>query len=180
MKPGATPNTAPAPILRDGASVREARSASVYLRDAKLFVVTLSWTGALWVHDGPCDSLDSSASTADKGLLLSTALGRSRVVAPPDGDALGPLLRASGVKSWSTFVRGTKSVDVEWERRESTEIVDWRPTRAHVVGYTMTPMRNLGPRRGFEFLHGPVYLAGEANVEELGSALERAFERAVA
>ncbi len=75
---------------------------------------------------------------------------------------LAPLLEIAGVKAWSTFTKGAKSLDLEAEGG-----------RLKVV-----PTRNLGPREGFEALpEQTVELPLLSPPDKIGESLDEAMAR---
>jgi hypothetical protein len=105
-------------------------AAYVYRRGGRLFV------SPVFDHyeSGEPDVLPAGVAPAALGGVVLAALARSRAetVDRPD---VQPLLRAAGVRSYGRFVTGTTSVDA----REAGGAI------------TVTLMRNLGPRGGFEW-----------------------------
>lgn len=97
-------------------------------------------------------------------VLAALALSRADVKHPDDWrSVLAPLLSAAGVKSWPTFVKGTKSIEVEAAADSSMKLI---------------PTRNLGATDGFE----PVVektIAVTADRDALSTAIETALELSV-
>ncbi len=139
------------------------RSAACYLRDGKLYLHSSSLAAAgFWTATPPWLVVDP-ADVEGLSRAIDAALAGSRArVRTPDRDTpvLAPLYELAGVKSWSRFVAGTRSVTIE---------------QAGAVR-TFTPMRNAGARGGFE---GLPELAFEGRADEAsGPALRRALELA--
>lgn len=137
------------------------------MRDERVYIGTLSWTRAMWVHDGEFERLDADASPEELGSAVLMAISRSTTVAPPEPTKkhLAPLLRASKTKTWSSFMDGARLVHIDNEPG----------------GYELTPMENEGPRKGFTFIQAKLArLPNDATAEQLGDALVRALSNAIA
>jgi hypothetical protein len=120
----------------------------------------------------PFEVLTVGSSPEALGTAVVAALGESRteVAHPTDFPAIArPLYEAAGVKSWSTFVKGSSMCTVE---------VDGSTLR-------IEPWENQGAREGFEpILENRLALPASSSIESLGLAVldalkiaERAGER---
>jgi hypothetical protein len=117
------------------------RAALVYERGECVYVTSESQTlDEFWIASPPFTAHES-ADLEDDALarLVLAALAESelRIRTPSAAtNPLSPVLRLAGVKSLSEFMRGARAVRVV--------VVDDE--------IEITPMRNAGARRGFEFL----------------------------
>jgi hypothetical protein len=102
---------------------------------------------------------------AAKGEAIFEALDASHEAVPHPTNwngLLSPLLELAGVKSWATFMRSAKCLNVEAEDERLTII----------------PQRNLGPKEGYESLsEKTIEFPLGSRPEEIGAALEEAFAR---
>jgi len=93
------------------------KKAVIYSRKGRLFFRTCSQTTAgVWIDEGVCLSLPSDAVNEDIGQALLKALEASRtnILHPASWNHLNDeLLSAAGVKSWSTFGKSAKCLNVE-------------------------------------------------------------------
>ncbi|RKT55354.1 hypothetical protein [Saccharothrix australiensis] len=97
-----------------------ARTTHVYRRGKSIFVVTMSKTvDGLWITDEPCSRLPADVAPAELGAVVAKSLGESRQGVPhpsfKDDSHLRPLPAVSGLKSWSTFVKGAELAVVRTE-----------------------------------------------------------------
>jgi hypothetical protein len=143
------------------------RICEVHRRGTVILVTAMSRTvDGFWVVTPPHRRLDASSSAGEVGEAVAEALAGSQdgVPNPPVRGGplpIQPLLDLAGVKSWSTFVKGTVLARVEQERRS----------------ITITPLRNLGARDGFAELDDPLTLRPGDTVE-LGSQVLAALDKA--
>jgi hypothetical protein len=144
------------------------KRAEIYHRRACYFLHPSSRTvDGFWVLTEPCVKLPDACSDAELGDAAVAALGASRneVPNPPRGDTtsvLGPLLRAAGVKSWSSFAKGTSSVDL---RDEGGRI-------------SIIPYQNREPRDGFRPDDANAIVIDREAGAALGARIREAFRRA--
>ncbi len=99
------------------------------------------------------------------GALIGQALEVSKSDVPHPTSWKGlfdPVLQLAGVKSWSTFVKSAKCVEVELDED----------------GIWLIPMRNLGANGGFDRIGRDVCLGRESDPMALGRALVSALEAA--
>lgn len=143
------------------------KACGVYERGGKLLVQASSRTDqGVWILDGDVFELASDADEEALGQVVSTALQQSSTVPHPTqwGGLMKPLLTKAGVKSWRTFVRGTRCVRVKSERG----------------GWTALPYRNLGPSEGFEEILGvEIAVSPNGSAAALGRAVREALEVAL-
>ncbi len=91
---------------------------SIYLRRGFLLVRAAQRTEhGVWIGDGPCTKLDSASSPSEIGAAVLERLAASGCIIPHptewvEGQA-SPVLEAAGVKTWATFAKKARSVDVE-------------------------------------------------------------------
>lgn len=144
------------------------RRAEVYHRQTSYFIHASSRTvDGIWVLTEPCVKLSDACSDEELGDAALAALDASRneVPSPPPGDSrsvLGPLLRSAGVKSWSTFAKGTSSVDL---RDEGGRI-------------SIVPQENREPRDGFRPDDAHVIVIDRQHGAALGARIREAFTHA--
>jgi hypothetical protein len=116
--------------------------AGVEARRGRIFVTSYSQAGRAEVLNGWLAAADGRAEDREIGRLVRTALSASQVdVSFPDFRAGPPpelrkLLEVAGVNSFNQYARGTRSVRVALDDRETE-------------GFTAVPYRNEGPRHGF-------------------------------
>lgn len=144
------------------------KRANLFRRKDLLFVDSLSQTTTgLWTGTA-LHSLMADCSDQEIGHAVRHALSASRIgVEHPnskDWQAIeSALWSASGVKSWSEFVRGARSVRVDQDGRV----------------FSLTPLRNAGARQGFVAIGEKTFgLPVTTADEQLGEAVRRAFEMA--
>jgi hypothetical protein len=98
-----------------------------------------------------------------KAVMAALAASREDVPPPPPRQSspspeLKALMTSAGVKSYSAFMNGARSVDVRQENRSNV--------------ITVTPMRNCGPREGFDFLPDlALELPATSSEHEIGQAI---------
>ncbi|GAB4557387.1 MAG: hypothetical protein Tsb0020_01480 [Haliangiales bacterium] len=142
------------------------RGASLYFRRDSWIVGPLSPTETgPFVATEPYVKMPAHVSFQELATQVRIALSDSRLI--PDIDfndparkqTLSPILRAAGVKSWSTFYRGAKLMTI----------------RADDEQITLIPKMNKGARNGFSPVSGRQTLPANSTPEQLGAALERVF-----
>jgi hypothetical protein len=115
---------------------------------------TTAGLGILWE---PILALPEASSDRALGLALRAALDGSRINVPHPRKWAGfvkPLLKVAKEKSWKQYATGLASVSVcEDELR-----------------VVLTPMRNLGPKSGFEEDSSKRILLERSTPEQLGAA----------
>lgn len=111
-------------------------AAALYLRRGRVFVAAFSETvDGFWIEAEPRFESDEFEAVEAATLLLEALKGSQLGVPAPPRDSLGSALPAlAGVKSFATFMRGVRSVDL---------------SRSDEGTLTVTPMRNGGARDGF-------------------------------
>jgi hypothetical protein len=143
------------------------KKAGIYCRDNVWYVSSYSRArgSGVWQSFEAPICLPSSASHSQKGetALIAVRASTHEAPAPPPGfDPAALLLKAAGLPSFTKFAKGTKSIDVSLEDGK----------------LTVTPQKNGGPRRGFEWLtEKKIELDAEASHEQIGEALDEAFRR---
>jgi hypothetical protein len=85
--------------------------------NGEYFVTTSSFDHRLAILDGPAIVLAADSATEDLGAATLAALLRSGTITAPDDrreqlPAVSDLLKRAGVKTWTGYMRGTKSVGV--------------------------------------------------------------------
>lgn len=135
----------------------------LYARRGRAFVTSESQTqDGFWVMTGPClvvslDSPDEISTRVHEALDMS----RSGVPSPSPSERLDTeLLKQAGVKSFRTFIRGTRAVRIS----------------ASGQRMIVTPTRNGGTSRGFEFKDSEALQVDDEAL--LASALTEALEAA--
>jgi len=122
-------------------------------------------TDGVWIVSEPCLVLDMSCSDREIGKAVAEALECSRTGVPHPIEWKGivvPLLRAAGVKSWTTFAKNTTSVEVE----------------ADGNALVLVPTKNLGTIEGFEpDLSGRKKLDRSADDETTGKEVRQLLAR---
>lgn len=147
-----------------GSSRAMRKLVSVYQRKGQLVLCPSNLTTEeLWITGGPARRLDVDSAIHEKGAVVRQSLSDSRNGVPhptQSGGMFDPVLKLAGVRSWKTFVNGTRLVAVTEEEGQ----------------ITVVPTRNGGAREGF-FDLGPktVTLGSGATDEELGAAVDAAL-----
>jgi hypothetical protein len=136
------------------------RCAAVFSRRGKLFFQPHNRTiTGLLIGGGPVEVLGEGASDQEIGQSLRKAVSNTRngVPHPIDFNKLPLYLyEAAGVKSWTTFVKGTKNCQIA----DDGSIV------------SITPTRNAGAREGFQFLNDlTLELPSVVSSADLGRAI---------
>lgn len=132
---------------------------STYERGGVLFIRTSSQTTTgIWIDEGPCSTLPVHAPAAEVGQLVIDKLSSSRSCVPHPSSWTrlnDELLQAAGVRSWNTFGKSAKCVNVE-----------------SVDCLVFTPTENLGPKHGFVALEDCISkLPTSASSFEVGQEL---------
>jgi hypothetical protein len=143
------------------------KRATVYRRQVSFVVHPSSRTSdGVWILTEPCVRLSSEASDQVLGTAILAAIEASRTLEPSPanwGDVSSPLLVSAGVGTWSAFVKGTTSVELEM----------------HAGVLELLPTRNLGSAKGFEIIHAQKEcLDSPIPAEALGAAVRLVMERA--
>jgi hypothetical protein len=145
--------------------------ASVDLRQGEYIVSTYSKTPAgFWVLDGTPARVPQESSADELGTVIRNALGQSRegVDGPGrDGEPAQPLLDLLGLPDYSTYAKGTRSVEVYVEPSGEAEAVE------------ITPKRNEGSRRGFTPIDDEMRAFTYDSPSQLGIEVIKAFDKAV-
>ncbi|MEU5722779.1 hypothetical protein ABZ783_13250 [Micromonospora sp. NPDC047738] len=123
-------------------------------------------TDGMWIANGVFDVLDESVDARDLGAAVRRMLAASRTGLPsPDlrggPSPFAPVLDALGLRSWTSYAKGTRHVDVEQD--------------ADAV--LVSPTRNGGAREGFVGLAEHAVRLTDPGDAELGAALRAALDR---
>lgn len=143
------------------------RLAALDLRKGRYVAHSSSLTvDGMWINNGAFVLLDEPADDRELGAAVCRMLDASRTGVPtPDlrggPSAFAPILDALGLRSWATYAKGTRHVDVEGD--------------ADVV--LVSPTRNGGGREGFVGLTEHTVRLTAPGDEELGAALRAALDR---
>ncbi|WP_211831189.1 hypothetical protein [Kistimonas asteriae] len=138
----------------------------IYERKGSLFLgANQQTTAGVWLDAGPYFTCSSSDEEATIGSLCLQALEHSKSGVPHPKTHSGmtkPLLLAAGVKSYRTFIKGTKMCMLSASDK-----------------YEITPCRNggsTGNEKGFhEIAEKTQYLQQASNVSQLGKAVIQAL-----
>lgn len=143
------------------------RSATLDLRRGRY----LAWSSSLvvdgfWVANGTHEILDESVDDGELGAAVHRMLAASRAGVPDPHlgggpDPFAPVLAAFGLRGYSTYVKGTRSVNVE----------------ADDDAVVLTPTRNGGSREGFVGLPEQAVRLTAPDPGALGAALRTAMTR---
>lgn len=105
------------------------KAAVVFLRNGSYYLRAYAMTTAgVWIGDGPCLVAPGEASDVQIGDAVLAALDNSWVgIAHPTDwkDVSDAVLKAAAVKSWRTFSRGARAVEVF----DEASVVRFLPTR---------------------------------------------------
>ena len=142
--------------------------AGLYERCGSVFIVpALQTNDGLWIEQGPCTKLPSQSLPNEIGRAVLDALSHSGEIIPhptewksPDED--NPILQAAGIKRWSTFQKGARTVDIGLYGEQ----------------LMLTPTRSEGTE-GFAHLDHDVTLPATATATEVGEAVQQALARCV-
>jgi hypothetical protein len=137
------------------------KKAAAFLRDGKVFLHPYSrTTDGFWIFSTPV--LIAGESDENIGGQLLTVLSESTENVPHPTTWKGltnPLLRAAGIRSFDTFARSAKCVDISCDEGS----------------VTLTPTKNGGLRRAFLYLNDKV-IKCEPSEGRLTGALRSAFD----
>lgn len=139
--------------------------AQIYLRDGRLFIFASSCsTSGFLFASGALQTLDANKDSKLIGHAVLAALAESHsdMPAPKDPKSITkPLLKASGVKSWTSFAKGAKYISVSCDDD----------------GWHFTPTQNLGVKDGFEDLEQKeIHIKRKMTDRQIGEAVIRALE----
>lgn len=147
--------------------MKEDREVCIYERRGSLFVRTCLQTEVgLWLEQGPCKMLPSSAEPTVIGEAARDALARSGKTIPhptewKSVDEDNPILELAGIKRWSTFRKGARALGVS--------LYDDR--------IELIPSENEGSEGFGPLTDDALRLAPDASAEELGTAINEALRR---
>ncbi|SBT46039.1 hypothetical protein [Micromonospora narathiwatensis] len=143
------------------------RLAALDLRRGRYVAHSSSLTAdGMWIANGTFQVLDEPADARELGAAVRRMLGASRAGVPTpalrDGPSpFAPVLDALGLRTWATYAKGTRHVDVEQDA--GTVVV--------------SPTRNGGAREGFVGLTEHAVRLTDPGDAELGEALRAALDR---
>jgi hypothetical protein len=140
------------------------KATAVYKKGDAYYLHSSSQTTAgVWIATAPFLKIEANSTPSTKGEAVIQALAASRDAIPHPTSWAGlvsPLLELAAVKSWATFTKHAKCVDVE---------VDGERLR-------LIPNRNLGSKEGFEpSPEKAVELLFPSSPDQMGFALEEAM-----
>jgi hypothetical protein len=140
------------------------KKASAYQRKNHIILFAVSDTTAgVGIAAAPVLRVESGDVTELGRAVLAALEGSQQNVPHPTQDewkeVAAPVLKTADVKSWSTFAKAAKNVDIRFD----TNRVSFIPTR------------NLGPRDGFAALPAEKVRTSAPTERELGLALMAAF-----
>lgn len=132
-------------------------------RDSVFIIPALQTDDGLWIEQGPCAKLPSQSLPDVIGRAVLDALTHSGEIIPhptewksPDED--NPILQAAGIKRWSTFQKGARTVDIGLYGEQ----------------LMLTPTRSEGAD-GFAHLDTDVILPATSTAAEVGEAVKQAL-----
>jgi hypothetical protein len=144
------------------------KSATVYKRKGKfLFQSESKTTEGVWIGHEPNIIMETDSPTKEIGEALLKVINSSKIGVPHPTDWKSfeknnvlPFIQLAGIKSWSSFIKGTLSCSVE---EDSGMIV-------------IIPSINHG-KEGFEpSPEKEIKISSESSVEEIGKAILKRFE----
>ncbi|WP_329110171.1 hypothetical protein OG792_14825 [Micromonospora sp. NBC_01699] len=123
-------------------------------------------TDGMWVANGVFDLLDEPADDRELGAAVRRMLDASHAGVPaPDlrggPSPFAPVLDALGLRSFATYAKGTRHVDIEGDADK----------------VLVSPTRNGGPREGFVGLGEHAVRLTDPDDDELGRTLRAALDR---
>jgi hypothetical protein len=131
----------------------------------------LTWSSSLvvdgfWVANGTHEVLDEGVDDGELGAALRRMLAAARTGVPNPhlgggSSPFAPMLATLGLRGYSTFLKGTRHVDVE----------------ADADAVVLTPTRNGGAREGFVGLPEQAVRLTAPDPAALGAALRTALTR---
>jgi hypothetical protein len=139
-------------------------AAHVDARWDRLFVTSWSldqW--GMWCANGWFTELADDAEPATLGDAVFEALRRSEGLVEATDEPLAPVFRAAGVKTWGQYIRGLRSVTVDW--------------RDGVI--SVRPQQNLGARQGLTELSDQRRDLVDPTAEALGAAVRDGLTLAI-
>jgi hypothetical protein len=144
------------------------KSATVYKRKGKfLFHPESKTTAGAWIGHEPNIIMATDSPTKEIGETILKVINSSKIGVPHptdwkafDKNNVIPFIQLAGVKSWSSFIKGTLNCTVE----EDSGMIK------------ITPSINLG-KDGFEpSSEKEIKISAESSVEEIGMAILKGFE----
>jgi hypothetical protein len=135
------------------------REAMLYERGGQIYITPESLTlDGFWAASGTVFAVDSTATKEiAERLLRAFELSTAGAPTPPPGkNLMKPVLALAGVSSFGRFMHGTAAV-----RGSLSD-----------EGLRLTPMRNAGPKEGFQLLQDESVLI-EPRVDLVADALTR-------
>jgi hypothetical protein len=141
---------------------RPKKYVQIYWRRGSFLICPFNGTISRWFADEHVIVVNDR-DEATMGNCVREAFARSRANAKmpgPEVDLEKPFYEAAKVKSWSTFVKGSKLVDVYVDK-----------------SMFITPCRNRGGREGFVgMLEERIEIPRRASALQLGTAILAAFD----
>ncbi len=143
------------------------KAISIYQRRGFLYPCPYARTvHGVSVLIGPCVKLSVASATATElGAAAFESLNQAGEVVPhpEDWDELPPsaILQAAGVKSWRTFSKGARTIDLDLMETE----------------FVLTPMRQEGRLDFIPLNDQKLHLPRDCTAEALGEAITRALAR---
>ncbi|MFO0907107.1 MAG: contact-dependent growth inhibition system immunity protein [Isosphaeraceae bacterium] len=142
------------------------KQAVAYSKDQVYYIHASSRTTAgMWIATPPFLKVAADGDVKALGDAILQALNASTDPVPQPTNWSGliaPLLELAGVKSWGTFMRRAKCLEVGMDGEK----------------LRLTPNRNLGSKEGFEASPSKaVELPVTSSPEQVGTAVEEAMNR---
>jgi hypothetical protein len=142
------------------------RLAQIDLRGDEMIVLSYSRTKpGFWVMNGKYVRLRANVADDDLGRAVERALSATEHDIPPpsqdDPLPAAPVLKELGLKSYSSYMKGVRSVQVE---RENSNV-------------SVVPTRNEGSHGGFVELLDQTEQLESPTSRKLGAAVRRALAR---
>jgi hypothetical protein len=140
------------------------KSAVAYKKgDAYYLHSSSKTTAGVWIATAPFLKIETNSTPSTKGGAILLALDASHDAIPHPTNWAGlisPLLELAGVKSWATFMKHAKCLNVEADGER----------------FRLIPNRNLGSKEGFEpSPEKAVELSFPSSPDQTGLALEEAM-----
>ena len=136
---------------------------TVYCRKDVLFAHANSQTtDGVWILTEPCKRVHGETPCEIGEALLRILQGSKTGVPHPTswGGGFAPMLKLAGVKSWRTFTKSTRCVEVALEE----------------ALVKLTPTQNMGPGKGFAHIPEATRTAPANDAAEVGNTLLEVIE----
>ena len=121
-------------------------------------------TAGVWLATEPFLRLETNCSSDDRAVAALKALASSKESIPhpmPPVSRFQPMYELAKVKSWGQFIKGSRLVSIRMDRDKML----------------VKPYRNKGGKEGFQETGQPVELSLPVTNEQLGQAIDDAFQR---